>query len=180
MTGLTFRRATAEDRDTLAELHSRVWQTVMAELAPPEALARLDEAHRRKQWARVLAEPRQDECVLLAERDGRAVAMGAAGSPLHPAFEGRGELRAIDVDGACQRQGIGRQLIGRLAQHLIQCGYDRIGLSVVEGNLPAIAFYEALGGRIVGHYTDLGPIWKSQDLVMAWDERDDVLRLAAC
>jgi ribosomal protein S18 acetylase RimI-like enzyme len=179
MAEFTFRWATLADGDKIGQLHSRIWQATMADLAPPEALTRLDEAHRRAQWARILAEPRRDERVLVAEVEGEAVGMGAAGAPLHPAFEGRGELRALYVDIACQRRGIGRRLMGQLTRHLIEQSYGRIALSVVEGNLPAIAFYAALGGQVVGRYTDPGPIWKSQDLVMAWDDPTEVAKLAS-
>jgi hypothetical protein len=39
---------------------------------------------------------------------------------------------------------------------------------VVDGNEPAIAFYDALGGTRVGEYTDAGPVWRSRNIVMAW------------
>ena len=41
---------------------------------------------------------------------------------------------------------------------------------VVVGNAPAIAFYEALGGRKAGAYTDPGPMWRSENLFYVWDD----------
>ncbi len=34
----------------------------------------------------------------------------------------------------------------------------------------AIAFYEALGGRKIGAYTDAGPMWRSDNLLYIWDD----------
>jgi len=47
---------------------------------------------------------------------------------------------------------------------------------VVNGNDHAIAFYQHLGGQRIGRYTDPGPIWRSDNLVYAWD---DLTALAA-
>lgn len=38
------------------------------------------------------------------------------------------------------------------------------------GNDLAIAFYEAQGGRRAGAYSDPGPLWRSHNLLYAWDD----------
>ena len=52
-------------------------------------------------------------------------------------------------------------------------------LGVVVGNKPAMAFYEALGGRVAGTYIDPGPLWRSDNLIFVWDEVSDLVRAAS-
>ena len=35
---------------------------------------------------------------------------------------------------------------------------------------PAMLFYERLGGRRAGGFTDPGPLWPSDNIVFVWDE----------
>ena len=35
---------------------------------------------------------------------------------------------------------------------------------------PAMRFYERLGGRRAGGFTDPGPLWPSDNIVFVWDE----------
>jgi hypothetical protein len=45
-----------------------------------------------------------------------------------------------------------------------------IGLGVVIGNETALNFYQALGAHLVGRYQDPGPLWRSDNLLYAWDD----------
>jgi hypothetical protein len=57
-----------------------------------------------------------------------------------------------------------------LARYLKERGYQGAALAVVAGNDPAISFYKSLGGVCVGKATDVGPIWKSDNIILAWDD----------
>ena len=37
-------------------------------------------------------------------------------------------------------------------------------------NLPARAFYEAQGGKLIASYVDPGPNWRSDNVVYAWHD----------
>ena len=50
-----------------------------------------------------------------------------------------------------------------------------MALGVVEGNQPAIDFYTKLGGRLAGSYTDAGPLWRSRNQIMVWDDLQALL-----
>ncbi|HZZ58437.1 MAG TPA: GNAT family N-acetyltransferase [Opitutaceae bacterium] len=52
-----------------------------------------------------------------------------------------------------RRQGIGRALLLRLAQIANEKGCGRMEWSVLDWNRPAIAFYEALGARLLTDWT---------------------------
>lgn len=118
----------------------------------------------------MLANPRKHQCVLLAEQGSQLVGIGAIGAPSEPAFEGRGEIRSLYVDPLVKRQGLGRRIMRELAGQLAAMGYSGAALGVVVGNDLAIAFYSSLGGRMIGRYSDPGPIWRSDNLIFVWDD----------
>ena len=104
-----------------------------------------------------------------------------AGDPKLPTFDRvrpeigeRWEVKHLYVDGALARRGLGRALLGRIAGRLAERGRRGVALGVVVGNDPALAFYAALGGRIVGRYADPGPLWRSDNLIVAWEDAADL------
>ena len=94
----------------------------------------------------------------------------SCGAPSVPELGPRAEILHLYVDPAFAGRGLGRRLMRDLARHARAEGYPGVALGVVEGNDGAIAFYERLGGRCIGRYTDPGPIWRSQNLAYAWDD----------
>ena len=54
-------------------------------------------------------------------------------------------------------------------------GYGAVALSVVKGNEPACRFYQALHARKIAEFRDPGPIWRSHNIVYAWDEIDQLI-----
>lgn len=158
------------DAAHIARLHDEVWRATYRDLASPAAWEALTEAVRRARWEEVLGEADPQRTTLVAERAGRLVGFGTACAPTEAAFEGRGEIRWLHVDPALQGAGIGRRLMSALTRQLADWGYDGCALAVVVGNEPAIAFYERLGGRRAGGFTDPGPLWRSDNIVFVWDE----------
>ncbi|SCX28631.1 Protease synthase and sporulation negative regulatory protein PAI 1 [Agrobacterium sp. DSM 25558] len=170
MTEITLRAACVRDAREVAILHVAVWQQTYRDLAPENAFVTLDESYRFEKWNEKLSVPEADQLVLVAEKENRLVGIAAAGAPSEKAFGGRGEIKFLYIDPDFKRQGIGRHLLRNLATHLRDRQYPGVALSVVEGNRAATAFYEALGAEIIGRYVDPGPIWRSQNIVMAWDD----------
>ncbi|MGK9230616.1 GNAT family N-acetyltransferase [Inquilinus limosus] len=171
---MILRPAVPADAPALAALHVAVWRDTYRDLAPPEAAAALDVPRRQARWQAILADPAQ--IALVAEIDGALAGFGLAGPPGDPAFDDRAEVKYLYVGRGFARRGIGRRLLAALAAALATRGYAALGLGVVVGNDPAIAFYEAQGGRRIGAYTDPGPLWRSDNLLYGWD---DLAALAA-
>ncbi len=170
MEEFVFRAAGLSDLDAIVRLHLKVWRRSMKDLAPPAAYAALNETYRTAQWTRMLGSPGSDDLWLVCERGSDLVGVGGACAPTHASFAGRGEIRFLYIDPSCQRQGLGRQFLSRLARHLIGRGYAGIALSVVDGNASARAFYGAFDGREIGFHTFPSDIWPSRDVVIAWDD----------
>ncbi len=162
--------ALVEDVADIARLHRAVWCDTYRDLAPVEAYRVLDEDFRRLRRADMLANPHKDQSVILARQGERLVGIGATAAPSELAFGGRGEIKSLYIDPSVKRQGLGRRLMRAMMEELASMGYSGVALGVVAGNEPAIAFYRALGGRLIGRYTDPGPIWRSDNLIFAWDD----------
>jgi GNAT superfamily N-acetyltransferase len=164
------RPAGPADAAAIAALHASVWHDTYRHLATPAAIAALTEAHRLKHWQAVLATDDPQAATLVAESDGAVVGFVRAAPSREPLFCGRCEVKYLYVDRAQARRGIGRLLLTRVAQLVQQRDHRALALGVVDGNAPAITFYEALGGKLIGRYTDPGPLWRSDNLLYAWDD----------
>jgi len=98
----------------------------------------------------------------------RVVAFGPTDEPV---LAGRGRISLLYVDAAQRGRGLGAHLL-RLAQHrLHDAGFSATALAVVEGNTPARAFYARMGGTEAGAFTDAGPIWPSDNILVVWGQR---------
>ena len=167
------RAAVPVDAPAIAALHVAVWRETYRDLAPPESVRALDVPFRQARWVEMLAQA--ERTVLVAERDGRIVGIGTAGAPTVPDFHGHGEILYLYVDPTQTRAGIGKALMRRLARALQAQGYRSVALGVVEGNQPAIDFYKKLGGRLAGSYIDAGPLWRSRNQIVIWDDLETLL-----
>lgn len=106
-------------------------------------------------WAELLAElarasvPR--DVLLVAEDDSGAV-VGLVHGLVRNAEHGRsiGEISSLYVAPDRHREGVGTALLQSAAEALGDLGAVGLRLSVLTANLPARAFYEAVGGREVG------------------------------
>jgi ribosomal protein S18 acetylase RimI-like enzyme len=171
----TLRPATLADAPAIASFHVAIWRETYRDLAPPLVFAAMDVAVRLKRWQSLLADPTRT--TLLAEIGGDLAGFGLCGPPGDPIFGAYGEIKNLFVGSAFARRGIGRRLMAEMARILEGCGHAGIGLGVVIGNRPAIAFYESLGGRKAGAYIDSGPMWRSDNLLYVWDDVAALTRL---
>ncbi len=85
--------------------------------------------------------------VHLAEQAGAIIGFGSSGPQPDASLPCSGEIRALYVLRTAQRQGVGRALMAAVARDLLAQGHASASLWVLEGNVPARRFYEALGGR---------------------------------
>lgn len=176
--GIVLRVAGRDDAAAVAHLHTAVWRDTYRTLAPPAAFEALNETHRLARWTEILSAPSGKLRTLLADDGGRVVGFAAGGSPGDAAFGGRGEVKYLYVDRSMARRGVGRRLLGAMAAIFRDERYSGMALGVVEGNDPAISFYRAMGGTLAGRYRDPGPLWRSENLVFAWDDLATLIQVA--
>jgi len=165
---LTTRQATPDDLDAIVDLHVDVWRRIYRDLAPPAAFQALDHAKRRTSWSVTLAAETPDKATFLALLDDQLMGLISVGPATQDAFGDAGEIKHLYVSAASARRGVGRILLTIGLDHLRRAGYRRAALAVVTDNTPAIAFYEAQGGRPAGTFTDAGPLWRSENTIFEW------------
>lgn len=168
MTRLALREAGPEDAAAVTAFHLRIWRDTYRDLAPPEAQRLLDHDLRLRGWTATLALPPPHGVVLATEGE-RILAFVAFGPTETPAFQGRGRIGQLYVDHDQRGRGIGARLLRVAQSRLRAAGFPGTALSVVVGNNAARAFYRAQGGVEAGRFTDPGPIWRSDNILMVWD-----------
>ena len=108
-------------------------------------------------WARLLSEveagDRPRTVLLVVEHDDELEALALGGPADEDARDVTAQLDALYVLPGRQGRGIGRLLLRRMADELAGRGFARLHVGVLSANLPARAFYEAMGGEEIGQRT---------------------------
>jgi len=151
MNTVTYRQATRADAEAIASVHTKNWREAYRGILPDAYLKGPIANERLDLWrSRFAAAGADRHFVLLAESEGDLVGFvcvlldeepqwGACLDNLHilPGWRGR---------------GMGRELFGLAAQWVMSIEPGQgMHLWVLEANLGARRFYEALGGEIVEH-----------------------------
>jgi GNAT superfamily N-acetyltransferase len=154
MSSTHFRRGTPEDAGGVAEVWVRSWHEAYDGLLTPEEIAALTIEVRREQWTNALQEEVGSRWV--AEIDGEIVGfLIARPSPdddLDPARTG--EVSALYLVAAVHGRGVGAGLMERALADLSAHGFEDASLWVLQGNSPAIGFYEHTGWTFDGGRKD--------------------------
>jgi ribosomal-protein-alanine N-acetyltransferase len=144
-TGIVIRRMTASDLDRVLDLAQDL----------PEAPHWPQSAWLNAINSRFEPESTPRRVALMAADSQRGSILGFAVASLLPP---QAELESIAVAAEKQRLGLGERLFQSLAAELKAAGVDEILLEVRASNLPALAFYRALGfvkiGLRPGYYAD--------------------------
>jgi ribosomal protein S18 acetylase RimI-like enzyme len=109
-------------------------------------------------WRRLLAERSDGDhprVVLLVAEDagGEIVALVLGTEAEDDASGSTARIDALYVQPGRHGQGIGRSLLQEAASQLAALGFSKLLIGVLTANLPARAFYEAMGGHHVGERT---------------------------
>jgi GNAT superfamily N-acetyltransferase len=146
---IAYRDATAADAALLARLHTLSWRATYRGLLPDRYLDEELDDERAGFWGRRMSEqggtPR---FVLIAESEGAPVGFVCA---LREGAPGTGVLvDNLHVLPSFQRRGVAKRLLHEAAAWGRALGERTMALHVIEGNRPAVAFYEHTGWRRVG------------------------------
>lgn len=145
---MTIREATLEDAEAVARIHVDAWRTSYAGIVPDSILAALSYDSRRRDWEKRVQV--RETSVLVAERDGEVIAVGACGPNRSPLDGYAGEIYELYVDPQAQGEGAGTQLFAALCERLREGGMERQALWVYADHHQGCAFYEKLGGERIG------------------------------
>ena len=90
-----------------------------------------------------------DEVILVAEAQKGEIIGIVLGNPVESDGD-VGEVRLLYVYESRQGRGVGRRLVQAVAAALAQMGKQSLQVHVLETNMPARGFYEAIGGTLTG------------------------------
>lgn len=166
---LVCRTATLADAEPVARFHVAVWHETYRDMAPPEAVAQLGFERRLTAWRESLADPDPRRVTVIAEQDGKIMGLVSVGPTQAPLYAGRGEINHLYVSPDARRLGLGAMLLAEGRTALLRAGFPGAALGVVRENARARAFYAAQRGREIGSFTDPGPLWRSDMILIAWD-----------
>jgi GNAT superfamily N-acetyltransferase len=143
---LEVRDAVAADAMAVAVVHVRGWQEGYRGLLPDDYLAGLRPEDRAARYSFDDTSP--ESATMLVALDGDAVRGFAAIGPARDLEDPSvGELRALYIDPAWWRLGVGRRLIAEARERLATRGFTQAVLWLLAGNERAAAFYTADGWR---------------------------------
>ncbi len=163
---MKIRPAQLEDSASLAQVQVESYRSAYAQFFPPAYLARFTYDEQTQDWRDLIAKGK--DILLVAETDaGEVVAYALGRRNKDEDFPFDGELVAMHVAAAYHRQGIGQQLLAKVAAGLAKRGCRSLMLWVLAEN-SARAFYDKLGGELIGekHYTVEG--WDIAEVAYGW------------
>ena len=170
---MKIRPATTADAPALGELVVSSWLAAHRDQVPEEAWLERQETWTpevsAEGWARLLharAVGEDDAHVLLvAEEDG-----ALRGQVLVRVDDGTAHLLSLYVAHDRLSRGTGRGLLVAAARAAAARGCTRMRVGVLTANTPARAFYEALGGVVVGTRTFDEEGHPLPETVYGWDD----------
>ena len=181
---IAVRDAIPADAEGMARIQVAGWTKAYASFIPDRIPASYSVDVRRSEWQKRLVEPASGVVTLVAIEGTQMLGICGGGPPLRDETitEGNTDLYTAQVYGLYvepQRygRGIGRLLLGRLAQRLASLGHANLCLWAFELNAYR-SFYDRLGGR-----AEARAVWHVGDAAireMAYGWRDIGLLIEAC
>ena len=175
---ISIRRARPGDAPAIARVRIDSWRSTYPGIMPDAYLDGMQVEASTALWDRVLTAGPNTTCVFVAEHRSDVVGF-SCGNRLAPPKHGfDGELAAVYLRSDFQGAGLGRQLVGAVAEAVRASGATRLITWVIAANKRARAFYEGLGGELV---VEQPFQWDGMDLAeAAYGWRDVEALAAAC
>ncbi|MDH5545484.1 MAG: GNAT family N-acetyltransferase [Gammaproteobacteria bacterium] len=173
---MLFREANYKDASAIANLHADSWRVAYRGIFRDENLDGDVVNERKEVWNHRLSAPKDNQLVILAEENSELCGFVCAYGNEDPTWGTF--IDNLHVRKERKRKGIGRGLMKEIAlwsrRHYPDAG---LYLGVLERNLSARRFYEALGARNQesrlweppggGEVVDLRYVWSNLDSIIA-------------
>ena len=153
-TAYLVRVADFDDAAGIGDVHVVGWRSAYRGILPDDYLDGMSDIRHAAFWAEVLDNENRAGATFIAEAEGGDGIVGFAdcGPDREAKDPAVGEIFALYVVPKWQRRGVGRTLVEACAGHLAVGGASALVIRVLERNEGACAFYEALGGTLVGQH----------------------------
>jgi len=140
------REATERDARGIALAHTASWDTSYRGILPDHILDRIDVGQRVETRRRILRDRSVFQLVAYDLTHGDIVGFCDAG-PSRRHAPVAGELYAIYLVQHAKRHGLGQDMLERVQAWLVAHDMRSMIVWVLDNNLHACRFYEAMGGR---------------------------------
>ncbi|AWK89020.1 GNAT family N-acetyltransferase [Azospirillum thermophilum] len=142
---VTIRDARPGDAPAIARVHVRSWRTTYPGLIPAAFLVGLSESAAAARWEAIVRSRGPGRGALVATMGAEVVGFASYGAHRVPVADLAGEFYALYLLDEAQGRGIGRRLLGAMAERLLEAGTRSAAVWCLRDN-PARWFYERLGG----------------------------------
>jgi len=170
------------DAASIAGVYVESWRSAYAALLPDAMLVRMSAANHTRDWAGQLARKRSADGIFVADLASHGViGFGSCGPARPTSLPHAGEIFTLYVAPEHQERGVGRALLLRLAEGLMDRGMGSALVWVLSRN-PSRFFYEAMGGRKIadkqerlwnGTFRQTAYGWEDLRLIRARGGEDD-------
>lgn len=166
---ITIRPAAPDEAPAIAALSIAGWRETYAGHIAAPYLAALDghPKHDVASWEARFAERARRHWTWIAELDGPAGFLFCREGEVRPGY--RSEICRFYILRWAQGRGIGRALMETAARTLEANGLAPFGLWVLEFNAGARAFYERLGGKLIGRQSFPLADTTALEVAYGWD-----------
>jgi len=173
---IQIRRATINDGTGIARVQVDSYRTAYVGIFSQAYLDQFTYAEQAQDWYDwMMNRPR--DLIFVAQTEMGEIegyALGRPGLTKLPPYDS--ELVALHVHQTFQRQGIGRSLMAKMAEQLRERGGASLMLWVLEQN-PARAFYEHLGGQLIGKQEiELSEDTKATEVAYGWPDISELIK----
>ncbi len=143
---VSVRPAVPGDEDAIARIQVAAWRESHAEVLG-DALALLDGAAVRGQWAAAITAPPPGHRVLVACAGATVVGFTSVAPVPAPSSDEApgGAILALEVEPLAQRGGHGSRLLAAAVDTLRQDGADQVTTWVLDGDAARVQFLEGAG-----------------------------------
>ncbi|TFD99804.1 GNAT family N-acetyltransferase [Jeotgalibacillus salarius] len=141
---MNIRKATIKDAAGIAKVQVDTWKTTYKGMVPDEYLDHMSYSRREEMWEKIIG---NGQVVYVAEDNDEIVGFANGGPERSNKYSGfDGELFAIYILEAYQRQGLGKKLMAPLVEEMKTQGLKSMIVCVLEKNDSKL-FYEVLGAE---------------------------------
>lgn len=155
MSGLVkIRDAVIGDADGMAAVYVDAWRSAYPGMVPDKVLVRMSKRDQALHWANAIAARTSSDAMIVAElgRHG-IIGFGSCGPARRTVLSQEAEIYTLYVRPGYQDRGLGRELLHRLFDRLVDTELASAVVWVLAAN-PARFFYETMGGRRVAERTE--------------------------
>lgn len=142
------RKAELKDARSIVEVNTYTWLTTYKDLMPAEVLENRKKTMDERVNKRI-KDIKEKNDMYVAEVDGKVVGIMSYGPSRNEEYPNMGEIYSLYVLDEYQGLGLGKKLFMTGVKELLDSGYHKMIINVLEGN-KTIHFYEKYGGKNVG------------------------------